>query len=209
MRTNLLKTNPTSENEMVYEFLKMEASSERWAESINSVLRDMNVKPEIITRGNLKSEKENAIRAEILSQFRGYKRNAEIFGNFPQNTNWTWAVFGKEDLQKIMYIDYSYWNEISNNTGSPTEAAKTILSGKTIFDVPNDGFINAAQKIKNGNIFPPMIFLTDETARKFIILEGHLRMTAFALVPEMFENVSVLLGICSSAELNKWYGKMP
>ena len=34
-------------------------------------------------------------------------------------------------------------------------------------------------------------------------------MTAYALVPDLFQNVSVLLGYCDSKELDKWYGKMP
>jgi len=34
-------------------------------------------------------------------------------------------------------------------------------------------------------------------------------MTAYGLVPVLFQNVSVLLGYCDKEELNKWYGEMP
>jgi hypothetical protein len=199
----------SNENEMVYEFLKMEIASERFASEIEAILNEMQISKEMITNGNITDERENRIRAEILGKFRGYKRDAEIFENFPVSVNWVWAFFGEEDLPKIIYIEYSYWNEISNFTGSPLEAAETIKSGKTVYDVPNDGFIKAAQRLKDGHVFPPLIFLTDENETRFIILEGHVRMTAFCLEPELFHDVPVLLGYCSREELNKWYGEMP
>jgi hypothetical protein len=203
------KIRRSSEAEMVYEFLKMEIVSERYAERIEAILSEMQVSREVVTDGNITDDCENRVRAEILGKFRGYKKDAEIFQNFPSAADWFWAVFGKEDLEKIIYIEYSYWNEISSFTGSPVEAAKTVLSGKRIFDVPNDGFIKAARKLKNGHIFPPLIFMTDENESRFIILEGHARMTAFCLEPEYFHDVPVLLGYCSCQELNKWYGEMP
>jgi hypothetical protein len=75
--------------------------------------------------------------------------------------------------------------------------------------VPNDGFIECAEKIKTGCKFPPLIFLTDGDEQRFIILEGHKRMTAYGLEPESFHNISVLLGYCKSEELDKWYGVIP
>ena len=199
----------STENEMIYEFLKMEIASIRYAEQIKSILDELHLSTEIITNGNILSQQENAARAEMLNRFRGYGRNEELFTNYPASVNWVWAIFGNEDIEKIKYIEYSYWNELSNYTGSPAEAAKTIRAGKTIYDVPNDGFLIAAQKLKNGCTFPPLICLTDETESRYILLEGHLRMTAYALEPEFFQNVSVLVGYCSGEALDKWYGVMP
>lgn len=203
------KIRPSNENEMVYEFLNMEIASYRYVEQIKAVLEELNIDRDIITNGNIKSEQENALRTEILGRFRGYKKNEELFENFPTKIDWVWTVFDKEDISKIIYIEYSYWNELSNYTGSPLEAAKTILSGKTVYDVPNDNAIEAAQRLKEGYKFPPLIFLTDKSENRYIILEGHGRMTAYGLVPALFQNVSVLLGYCDREELNKWYGEMP
>lgn len=203
------KIRPSNENEMVYEFLHMEIASDRFAEQIQSVLEELHIDREIITNGTTASEQENAFRAEILGRFRGYKKDKELFENFPTKIDWVWTVFDKEDISKTRYIVYSYWNELSNYTGSPLEAAKTILSGKTVYDVPNDNALEAAQKLKDGYKFPPLIFLTDNSESRFIILEGHGRMTAYGLVPDCFQNVSVLLGYCDRVELDKWYGEMP
>ena len=202
------KIKQSNENEMIYEFLKMEFSSERYSEKILSVLSEMNIDKSIILNGDIESEQENVLRTEVLRRFRGYP-DKEIFERFPSKINWLWTLFDQEDIGKIFYIEYSYWNELSNYTGSPLEAAKTILSGKTIYDVPNDNSIKGAEKIKAGHKFPPLIFLTDENQSRYIILEGHGRMTAYGLVPDLFQDVSVLLGVCEANELNKWYGAMP
>jgi hypothetical protein len=202
------KIKPSLENEMVFEFLKMELDSDRYAERIEAVLEALRIDKKIITDGDINSERENALRIEVLKRFRGY-RNEELFINFPAKIDWVWAVFDEGDMSKIFYIEYSYWNEISNYTGSPLEAAKTILAGKTVYDVPNDGFVNAARKIKEGHKFPPLICLTDKSESRYIILEGHCRMTAYGLVPEFFQNIDVLLGYCGCEDLNRWYGKMP
>lgn len=199
---------PSNENEMVYEFLKMEIASDRHRKQIEDVMENLKTDKNIIVSGNIKSEQENALRIEILSRFRGYPYK-ELFENFPENIEWAWTEFEKEDISKILYIEYSYWNELSNYTGSPLEAAKTVLDGKTVYNVPNDGFIECAEKLKAGFIFPPMIFLTDKSEQRYVILEGHKRMTAYGLVPDSFQDVSVLLGYCENKDLQRWYGEMP
>ena len=202
------KIKSSNEDEMVYEFLKTEINSDRYRESIESVLKEMQVNEDIIINGNTISEQENTLRAEILRRFRGW-RDKELFENFPIKIEWVWTEFDRADILKIIYIEYSYWNELSFYTGSPLEAAKYVLSGKTLYDMPTDGAVKYAQWLINGNRFPPMIFLTDNSEQRYIILEGHCRMTAYGLVPVLFQDVSVLLGYCKREELDKWYGEMP
>lgn len=202
------KIRPSNEDEMVFEFLKMEINSDRYREQIEKILAEMQADRAIVTNGDIKSKQQNILRSEILRRFRGW-RNEELFENFPEKIDWAWTEFEKEDMAKIFYIVYSYWDEISNYTGSPLEAAKEILAGKTVFGEPTTAFIEIAQKLKEGHKFAPMIFLTDEKKSRYIIVEGHARMTAYGLAPEYFENIPVLLGCCDSAELNRWHGEMP
>jgi len=202
------KIRNSNENEMIYEFLKMEVNSDRYREQIETVLKELDVSKDIITNGNIMSEQENTLREEILKRFRGW-RTEELFENFPSKIDWVWTEFDREDILKIIYIEYSYWNELSNYTGSPLEAAKYVLSGRTLYDMPTDGFIEDTKWVIERNKFPPMIFLTDKSEERYIILEGHCRMTVYGLVPVLFQNVSVLLGYCDREDLDKWYGKMP
>jgi hypothetical protein len=132
-----------------------------------------------------------------------------LFDHFPTDVQWSWTRFGRQDLEQIRYINYSYWNELSKGTGSPLDAARTIRSGVTIFNVPNDGFWQAYQWLKSGKPFPPLIMVTDHDAGIFTILEGHLRMTAYGLAPDRFRNVTVLLGTCQKGKLIKWFGAKP
>jgi len=205
------KIKQSNENEMVYEFLKSEMDSSRHKERIESILNDMQISNEVINNGDISSEQENVLRAEILGKFRGYKKhNEDMFGNFPSNINWFWVELDRADILKVIYTEYSYWNELSNYTGSPLEAAKFILTGKCVFGtMPTNHYIDIAQKLIEGHNFPPLILLTDKSEKQYFLLEGHVRMTAYSLVPVLFQKVSVLLGYCNSDELDKWYGEMP
>ena len=194
----------SNENEMISEFLKMEiAPFGRHRDDLLTVLAEMELDEAIILNGDLSSEHENALRKELFKRFRGYP-NDMLFIGFPTKIDWHWAVFGKDDKPNILYIEFDYWNELSNKTGSPFEVGKIILAGIEIHDVSNEMFINGARWLKDGNKFPPLIFLTDENKTHFVILEGHARMTAYGLVPELFNDLSVLLGICQKTELVKW-----
>ena len=198
------KIKITSEDEMVLEFLKMELNSDRFSNEILRVLKDMGLDETLITKGNLLDSNENETRSKILGDFRGYKQNKDLFENFPNNISWYWAILEAEDLSKIKYVNYSYWNKLSNYTSSPLEAAKTIVSGKEIYDVSNEGFLKALDYLRTGKKFPPLILLTDMNNDDLIILEGHKRITAYAIDPSYFKNVSALIGFCSSEDLANW-----
>ena len=198
---NILRTS--SEDEMISEFLKAEYSSERFSEQIKKVMERLSLDESIILSADLNSADENTARKKLLGEFRGYGLNRELFENFPNEIQWSLCNFVSDDLNSIRYIDYSYWNELSKGTHSPLIAAQTILNGIEIYDQSNAGFVKAAEFIKSGGKFPRPILLTSDS-KHFVIVEGHLRITAFALVPEHFNNVECLVGKCSSNYLKKW-----
>ncbi|MDE7303765.1 MAG: hypothetical protein K2N60_10655 [Oscillospiraceae bacterium] len=157
----------------------------------------------IILSADLNNINENIARKKLLGEFRGYGLNRELFENFPGEIQWSLCNFVSKDLNSIRYIDYSYWNELSQGTHSPLKAAQTILNGIEIYDQSNAGFLKAAEFIKGGGKFPRPILLTSDSEH-FVIVEGHLRITAFALVPEYFNNVECFVGKCSGDDLKKW-----
>ncbi|MFE9220121.1 hypothetical protein ACFYN3_27680 [Streptomyces lavendulae] len=81
----------------------------------------------------------------------------------------------------MRYLDYSYWVELSGGSRQPTDAAARINAGLRAFDVPNEPFIDAANALSIGERFPPPI-LVGERQDDLVCLEGHLRLTAYALV---------------------------
>lgn len=163
----------SSEDEMISEFLRAEYLSERFS-------------------GEIKTEMSKLLMDEYM-----------LFERFPTVTEWSLYSFTRDDLERIRYIDYSYWNELSAGTHMPMAAAETIRKGISIYGQDNSGFLRAAEYIRSGGTFPRMFFLTSDF-ENFVIVEGHLRMTAYALAPECFNQVEVIVGKCNSAELDNW-----
>lgn len=188
---------------MISEFLKAEYRSERFSEQIKKAMKELSLDGSIILSADLNNTNENIARKKLLGEFRGYGLNCELFENFPNEIQWSLCNFVSGDLSNIRYIDYSYWNELSKGTHSPLTAARTILEGTEIYGQSNEGFLKAAEFIKSGGKFFRPILLTSDSEH-FVIVEGHLRMTAFALVPEHFNNIECLVGKCSYDDLNKW-----
>ena len=198
---NILRTS--SEEEMISEFLKAEYHSERFSERIKKVMKDLLLDESIILSADLNNSNENIARKKLLGEFRGYGLNRKLFENFPKEIQWSLCNFESHDLVNIRYIDYSYWNELSKGTHSPLTAAQTILDGTEIYNQSNEGFVRAAEYIKSGGQFLRPILLTSDLEH-FVIVEGHLRITAFALAPEHFNHVECFVGKCSNDELKKW-----
>ncbi len=194
----------SSENEMILEFLKAEIVSERFSGQLKKVMEGLGFDQEIILKADLQNEIQNAQRKKLLRVFRGYGEGRELFERFPTRfTEWSLCSFETADLEKIRYIDYSYWNELSAGTRKPLTAAETIRRGVRIYEVSNDRFLRAAEYVKNGGTFPKLFFVTSDY-ESFVIVEGHLRMTAYALVPEYFDKVEVIVGKCDKDELSLW-----
>lgn len=198
---NILRAS--SEDEMILEYLKAEYRSERFSEQIEKAMEKLSLDESVILSADLNNAAENTARKSLLREFRGYGQNRELFENFPREIQWSLCNFVSRDLDKIRYIDYSYWNELSHGTHSPLTAARTIQNGVEIYGQSNAGFVRTAEYIKDGGKFPRPILLTSDSEH-FVIVEGHLRITAFALVPEHFDNVECFVGKCNVDELKKW-----
>ena len=99
----------------------------------------------IILNGNIEDERENNDRLKIMKKFRGYQED-ELFEWFPKKEEWKFLELNENDIDNIYYIDYDYWNELSNGTSKPVEAAKVIKSGKEIYEVYKQPFLDGIIK---------------------------------------------------------------
>ena len=78
-----------------------------------------------------------------------------------------------------------------------------IRAGVTPFGVPNDGVTAMAQAVADGVRFPPLILLTTEPGGDVVVLEGHVRLTAFMLARDRLPpELEVLVG--SSPAMTRW-----
>ncbi len=192
-----------SEDEMVATFLRTEISSERFRHKIVRLLDRDAVSPVVIEHSDVMNPDENAYRSRLLGEFRGYRQNREMFEQFPCQIAWQRVAMTPAEILQVKYIDYDYWNELSNGTRSPVEAAETIRAGRTIFGISNDPFLRTADALRQGAVFPELILVRVAADRPMVVLEGHFRLTVYALAPESIPSaVTVLVG--TSPDIVHW-----
>lgn len=201
----LEKLRDSSEDEMILTFLKGELNSIRFDKKLRQILYQLKLDTNIISNGNLDSKEENNLRKKIIKEYRGYP-NKELFGNFPYIHKWEFVKFNRNDLEKLFYIDYDYWNKLSKGTSKPKIAASTIADGVEIFGVSNEPFITGT-KIIDTISFPPIILITCNN-KKFLIIEGHSRATIYAMRPDKFEGTFGFIGYCSIEDMKKYDSRM-
>ncbi|MGC6588437.1 hypothetical protein ACPV3A_26275 [Paenibacillus sp. Dod16] len=181
------------EDEVIAEFLFAEVNSDRFKEGILNALGDHDVN--LLIKPNLNDQAENQIRRDILGQTRGFGRNTDLFENFPTEVKWYKAFFEKQDLNEVMYINYSYWNELSSNTRLPLQASKNIMNQIEVFGISNQGFLDINLALKSGKVFPRLIVVSMNENSRVVVLEGHARLTAYYLDNDYIpDDLEVIIG---------------
>ncbi|MEX1652713.1 hypothetical protein ABZ960_05960 [Streptomyces pseudovenezuelae] len=170
----------SSEDEMVACFLSGELSSRRFGRNLRSELAAAGHSEQLLTRPDIADIGANRARRALLAATRGYGEDRDLFENFPPHAAWTRALVSPGEAAGVRYVDYSYWIELSGGSRRPVDAAARIKAGLRAFDVPNEPFIDASHALARGEKFPPLI-LVGERQEDLVCLEGHLRMTAYAL----------------------------
>ena len=190
----------SSEDEMVACFLRGELSSRRFGRRIRSQLAAAGQTEQLLTDPDLSEAGANVARRALLTATRGYGENRDLFEDFPTHVAWTRAVLSADELAGVRYVDYSYWVELSGGSRRPADAAIRIRAGRRAFDVPNEPFLDAARALVAGERFPPLI-LVGESQDDLVCLEGHLRLTAHALM-DFPSDVECLIGTASA--MGRW-----
>ena len=195
----------TNEAEMILEFLKGELNSKRFNEDLKNAINELGLDSSIILNGNIEDEQENNDRLKIMKKFRGYP-DEELFERFPNIEEWKFLELNESDIDNIYYIDYDYWNELSNGTSKPVEAAKVIKSGKEIYEVSNQPFLDGVEYNKT-NKFPPVILITCNN-EKYLIIEGHSRMTVYGFNSNKLNGTYAYVGYTTEEEMKKYDPRM-
>ena len=171
----------SSEDEMVACFLRGELSSQRFGKNLRSHLAAAGQADQLLTHSDLSDAGANFARRALLAATRGYGENRDLFENFPTQVTWARALLSADEAASVRYLDYSYWVELSGGSRRPADAAARIKAGLRTFDVSNEPFVDAAQALLRGERFPPLI-VVGERPDNLVCLEGHLRLTAYALI---------------------------
>lgn len=181
---------------MVWVFLRGELASERFGPGIRRAIDER-----LLHDPDLEDERENELRRAALTTLRGYDRREGLFQGFPDDLLWERAALTPDEVLAVHYIEYDYWVELSGGTRRPDDAANRIRAGVTIFGVANDGFLELADELATTRTSELIVVGGD--ARRLVLLEGHARLTAYALRPEVLPpELEVLLG--RSPRITSW-----
>ena len=185
---------------MISLFLLGELTSERFGDGIQTALDAAGQTERLLTAADLGDAGQNCARRAILAMTRGYGENRDVFQNFPARVRWVRAMLAPRELARVRYIEYSYWNKLSCGSRLPSDAAQQIRRGVRVFGVSNGRFLRAARAVERGELFPPLI-LAGRRRDRLICLEGHLRLTAYALA-RFPREVECLVG--TARTMDRW-----
>lgn len=188
---------PSSEPEMIAEFLRQEfASTDRYTANISACLEAERVSPDTILKPDISSGEENAQRRRVFARYRGYgAAGPSYLTGFPDHgVLWQWAALTPHEILAVRYIRYHYWTALSAGTRSPVIAAERIQRGIEVYGVSNQSFLRLASLIAQGVTMPPLILVSVLDPLAFVVLEGHTHLTAYALAALPAE-IPVMIGI--------------
>lgn len=184
---------------MIAVFLQGELDSARFGGAIKELLARDGLEDTIVRRPELADAEENAARRRLLDEYRAYERREGLFAGFPRDVAWHRALLSPEEVLDILFIDWDWWLELSGGSRRPRDAAERIRSGAARdADVADHEPIAAA--LRRTPAPPELIALTTPDLQPLVLLEGHVRLTSYAVFPTYLpERLEILLGISPQA----------
>ena len=175
---------PASEAEVVATFLRGELQSERWGDTIRELLREDSVDEVLLAHPDVGDAEANAYRARVLDRHRGWLQRIGLFEGLPRELDWSLVALTPDEVLAIRYINWDWWIEISDGTRDPCVAADRIRRGL----VPGanlDEDRALAERLRSHVPPPELIAIAPPDLSKLVVLEGHVRLTAYALFPDV------------------------
>jgi hypothetical protein len=129
---------------------------------------------------------------EVAERRRTWRERAGLFAGFPEGIEWERVALTLDEVLSILYINWDWWLTVTKGSRLATDAAE--IQGRD----EGDRAIAAAVSTN-----PELIVVTDLRRSKLVLLEGHVRLTAYAAFPEYLpDELEVYLG--SSSRIGEW-----
>jgi hypothetical protein len=175
---------PATEDDMVLAFLRAEVNSSRFSGPLLAALAELRLDRSVLDKADLTDAEDNASRRQVLERCRGYRRNAGVFGGFPEDVSWAWAALTPAELADVRYIHWDYWLEVSGGSRRPADA---IARMRAQWDVPGDDIREIAEGVAEGSLPHEIIVVGPPAGDHLVVLEGHVRLTGLLLCPERLQ----------------------
>jgi hypothetical protein len=194
-----------SEDEVVLAFLRGELSSDRFGEAVRAAVAEAGG-VRLVTAPDLTSSSENSARRAALGAARGWGTNEGLFDGFPNDLSWTHGYLEVEELERIRYIDYSYWIELSAGSRRPADVLPTLQAGNLpswLTDMGTDWCYDLAELLERGGTLHDLIIVGTAGLEELVVLEGHARLTAL-FVGRLQERLPVSAYVGASPTIRHW-----
>jgi hypothetical protein len=190
---------PATEAEVVAEFLRGELESERWRAQLLALLDEDDADVAVVERPDVDDPAESAYRAQLLDRHRAWLRREGLFHGFPLRVEWQRAALSPDEVLGILYIDWDWWLRLSGGTRRPLDAAARIRAGA----VPGVTAEEHEPIARGTGTQAKPIAVTDPARSRLVCLEGHVRLTAYALYPEHLpDELEIFLG--TAPDMSAW-----
>lgn len=197
------------EAEMIAEFLRGELTSPRFGPALRERLARAGVDVEILERPDLTSATDNARRMALLRDYRGPGGAAPLLEGLPEGIAWERARLTPAQIETVRYIDYPFWNALSDGTRSPVRAAERLRAGVADRGRLGDAFERVAARLCAGERLASPILVAPRRGAPLVILEGHTRVTAMVLRPDCAPaHVDVIAGYTAGIADWPFYGDL-
>lgn len=209
---------PAQEADVVAVFLQAELRSPRFGPLLRELLADAGAGAELIERADTDDRQANALRASVLGQYRGWPDRL-LFRGFPTAVSWHHAELEAADLERVRFVNDDFrlpghedwdrvcWFDLSQGTRLVTRAARAVAAGR-----PAPGYEEiyrnvraTADAIRAGVPQSELILARPSLAAPWVIVEGHTRATAYALISH--GPVPALVG--EAPGLERWHMNRP
>jgi len=193
-----------TEAEVVLAFLRAEIDSDRFGAEVRRALLDAGGL-ELVRSPDLESEEENLARAHALSVARGWP-NSELFEGFPEQVEWYHGVLDPEDLERVRFIDYSYWIELSGGSRRPADVLGALRAGRLppwLTELGTSWCFEFAAQLATVEVVDDLIVMATPDLAELVVLEGHSRLTAI-FVGGLQRRLTVRAYLGVSDALEQW-----
>jgi len=190
----MIEQGPASEDAMVLAFVRAEINSPKWGRAYDTAMqrRGLDLASVIGTADH--SAARN--RRDVLGDVRGYGLGVALFEGFPADVRWRRVVIEPRDLPRLKYIrNDSDWLNLTGGTRLVQDGARNLASNATIADK-----VRGAQRDIEQGRCPDELILVEADDGALVIVEGHTRATAYAVLAD--RSFPALVG--TSPHMGNW-----
>jgi hypothetical protein len=194
--------HPVTEDEVIAAFLRVELGSGRYGPKLRALLERDAVAVEVLERPDAADFEQNAYRRRLLDEHRGFEQRIGLFDGFPARVAWYRAALPPDEVLAIRYINWDWWNVVSDGTRSAVVAAERIRRGE-IEGVTVEEHAEIAQALSATSPHPELIVVTKPDHARPVLVEGHVRLTVYALFPDLLPpELELYIGVAE--DMDAW-----